>query len=126
MSAFRCVVDGVTDLRRTWRLEVTTLRGNLARETHRAAKAGVRAAKDTHPYTDRTGQLTGTATVEMLTVNGEATALMQWPMTYASFVNLGTRRARPYPFTPHAERTTESLLEQRARFHVTSLIVAFL
>lgn len=56
-------------------------------------------AKRNHPYTDRTGNLTssiqpGTIVVTNKNVEAEIAARMK----YASFVEGGTSRARPFPF----------------------------
>ena len=74
-----------------------------------AAKGGVDAAKNYHPYTDRTGELTGNAHAEPDLAHGGG--MMVWPEPYAGFVDEGTSRARPYPFTPLAEQVAERDLE---------------
>lgn len=80
--------------------------------THAAAE-GVREAQGNHPYTDRTYRLTGTA-YPTNTYGGDLfpEAEMVWPAEYAGYVDEGTTRARPYPFTPQAVRRADEVLEQ--------------
>ena len=66
----------------------------------------VNDARMTHPYTDRTTNLTksiqaGVVTLDDDTVSAEVKAEAE----YASFVEMGTSRSKPYPFlTPAIER----------------------
>ncbi len=59
-------------------------------------------AKANHPYTDRTGNLTksvmpGRITIENTSITAEVRAGDKFA-EYASYVELGTSRSRPYPF----------------------------
>lgn len=90
---------------------VTDLVRDLDRAAMDAARDGVQAAQQDHPYTDRTQQLTNTAHPAHSTTFGEAD--MVWDMEYASFVDKGTRRADPYPFTPIARKAAAASLERR-------------
>ena len=59
----------------------------------------VNEAKQNHPYRDRTGNLTqsiqpGPVTADEKSVEGVVEARME----YASYVEFGTSRARPYPY----------------------------
>ena len=89
------------------------LREDLQRAGVDAAQGGVDAAKAHHPYTDRTHDLTETSHVEPIH-DAKGGALMVWPQEYAGFVDEGTSRARPYPFTPLAEQVAERDLEHLA------------
>lgn len=78
-----------------------------------AADEGVREAQTNHPYTDRTYRLTGTARATL--AGGprlEPEAEMMWPAPYAGFVDEGTTRSRPYPFTPQATGRAEAALDR--------------
>ncbi len=73
-------------------------------------------AKATHPYTDRTGQLTnsiqpGRVQISDKRVEGEIRA----DKSYASFVELGTSRSRPYPFLHPALTANRDAFLQRIR-----------
>lgn len=76
-----------------------------------AARAGVWAAQQDHPYTDRTQNLTNTAE-PVPGPAGRGEAEMVWVMPYAGFVDEGTSHARPYPFTPIARRAAGRALER--------------
>lgn len=80
-----------------------------------AAQEGVDAAKNFHPYEDHTPDdgLTDSAHVEKNHATGGG--IMTWPVTYADFVDRGTSRANPYPFTPLAEQVAERGLEYKTQ-----------
>lgn len=59
------------------------------------AKEAVERMKADHPYTDRTGDLTDTIMWEPIPGGGVYIVALQ---DYASFVELGTDRAKAYPF----------------------------
>jgi hypothetical protein len=80
----------------------------------KAAKDGVAAAQEKHPYTDRTGNLTDTAHARIANM-GDHDAEMRWPMHYAGYVDEGTSRNRPYPFTPRAIRVCDRSLKKYVR-----------
>lgn len=75
-----------------------------------AAVAGVEAAQADHPYTDRTYQLSGSAHAEPRSGVRSPGAVMIWPADYASYVNNGTERSKPYPFVPRAMEAAEAAL----------------
>lgn len=87
-------IEGLAELQAQWAREIGTLEKDLKGAAVLAAHEGVDAAKRTHPYTDRTYQLTDTARVEPR----QDGAAMVWPKKYASFVDKGTSRAKAYPF----------------------------
>lgn len=70
-------------------------------------------ARSTHPYTDRTGDLTDS--IEALDTNREGDFVRGYVvagMGYASYVEEGTSRNRPYPYLrPAAERLDGALSE---------------
>lgn len=76
-----------------------------------AADAGIEEAQANHPYTDRTRNLTGSAHVEPADDGGPG-ADMVWPAEYADYVDKGTERSRPYPFTPQAEDRAQASLDR--------------
>ena len=80
------------------------------RAAHNAGDEGVKAEQADHPYTDRTYNLSGSAHVEA-TDDGEPGVDMVWPANYASYVNSGTERSRPYPFVPIAEDRAKQVLD---------------
>jgi hypothetical protein len=88
-----------------------TLERELADASFDAAADGIDEAQANHSYTDRTFQLTERA-VPRRTAGGEAQ--MVWGKTYASFVDTGTSRAKPYPFTPQSTKRAQASLERRA------------
>lgn len=98
--------------------EVDSALRDLAEDLHRAgvraAEDGVALAKASHPYQDHTPTdgLTDSARAEEDTVTGGG--IMIWPAEYASFVDKGTSRARPYPFTPKAEKLAAVMLNAGA------------
>lgn len=85
-----------------------------------AAREGVRAAQQDHPYTDRTMDLTQTAKAERGRP-GSGEAVMVWEMPYAGFVDEGTSRAKPYPFTPIARREAARVMPRYVAEAVTAL-----
>ncbi len=92
-----------------------------------ASAAGIEEARANHPYTDRTGHLSGigdgggdTNSHAEQTPDGEAE--MVWPVPYAGFVDNGTIRSRPYPFTPQARQRAEAELQRKTE-HVVQNVV---
>src|SRR5690242_15341349 len=84
------------------------LRSDLHRAGIDAAKSGIELARASHPYTDRTGELTGNAHVEEDHATGGG--IMVWAEEYAGYVDEGTSRARAYPFTPKAKKLAGVML----------------
>lgn len=59
----------------------------------------VNSARSNHPYKDRTGNLTNSIQPGNVEVSEEGiTAYVEARMSYASFVEFGTSRAKAYPF----------------------------
>lgn len=87
--------------------------GALAVERCATQVAGYARAE--HPYTDRTGALTASleplpATGSLLdgTLEGAVVAGRE----YASYIEEGTTRARPYPYLEPAARASEPVFEE--------------
>ncbi len=79
------------------------------------AQGAAQHARAEHPYTDRTGNLT--ASIEALparAVGDRVEGGVVAGMDYASYVDEGTSRARPYPYMEPAARATESYAEEIA------------
>lgn len=103
--------DILADLRIAWGSAYYDLQDELADASFIAAGVGVAEAQAKHPYTDRTGNLTGTATPADTIDQGERGALMAWPMPYGTYVDEGTTRSKAYPFTPVAADAAETSLQ---------------
>lgn len=74
----------------------------------------VNDAKNDHPYVDRTGNLTNSIQPgEIEITDDEVTAYVEANMEYATFVEFGTSRAKPYPFL------TPAMLRQAGNFRDT-------
>jgi hypothetical protein len=112
MPSFKVEVEGFPELVERWKGEIAHLEGELQVASWQAASDGVSAERRDHPYTDRTYDLTNTATPES-DENGEAD--MVWPQEYASFVDEGTSRSAAYPFTPLAKDAAAKSIEAGAR-----------
>lgn len=85
-------------------IEDLTIQADATSEA--AADAGIEAEQTNHPYQDRTYNLSGSAHVEIANDGAD----MVWPAEYASYVNDGTERAKPYPFVPIASDAAEAML----------------
>ncbi len=109
MPEMRVEID-VSELERIGRAAVDALDHDLQQAGIKAARDGVALARASHPYEDRTGDLTGEAHVEEDHVLGGG--LMTWPVDYASYVDRGTSRARAYPFTPKAKKLAAVMLNE--------------
>lgn len=109
MPEMFCDID-VSGLERAAREAEAGLAHDLHRAGVEAAQHGVALAKASHPYTDRTGALTGEAHVEEEHTTGGG--LMTWPVDYASYVDKGTSRARAFPFTKRAEKLAAVMLNE--------------
>lgn len=101
-------IEGLDELIADWHRECATLDTNLGRGAMKAAGEGVAEAKANHPYTDRTGDLTASSHVNPKSGDD---AEMVWPMGYAGYVDEGTTRSKPYPYTPGAVVKATSELE---------------
>lgn len=100
----------VSHLERVLHDAEATLADDLQRAGVKAAKDGVALARASHPYEDRTGNLTNNAHVEEDHAIGGG--LMTWPEDYASYVDEGTSRARAFPFTPRARKLAAVMLNE--------------
>lgn len=77
-----------------------------------AAEEGARFSRQSHPYQDHTYHLTDTTNGRLLTFDARsATAVIEWPMPYASYVDKGTSRARAYPFVDETAAYAQHVLE---------------
>jgi len=124
MIDFKIEVEGYEELFNRWRSETDALKRDLHRATISAAERGIEEAQRNHPYTDRTTNLSELASGED-NATGEAGSEMVWPMEYASFVDRGTRRNRPYPFTPQATKAATEELQARAQDAINAFIERF-
>lgn len=123
----------------TIRQKIAEFRLDLREAALEAARAGIEEARRNHPYQDRTGVLSGyqgtdspeyrgpstgkqsaTAAYQVRDA-GEEAAEMVWPAFYASFVDKGTGKSRPYPFTPQAERVAEETLKKNVERSIEKL-----
>jgi hypothetical protein len=88
----------------------------LARGVRRAVEDGIDEARRTHRYVDRTGNLTqsldGRVTeVGPLHAEGEMVA----ETDYASYVEKGTRFARPHPYMAQARTKAKRVLQEEVQ-----------
>ncbi len=119
---FTCEIEGIDELVREHHAACDDLDRDLRDASLAAAAAGVKQAQEQHPYTDRTYQLTETAHAEpSKDTSGEDSAEMVWSKEYASYVDKGTGRSAPYPFTPQARERAASSLDRGAEQAVKKL-----
>ncbi len=118
-------IEGLDELRQHVERAVESLEADVREAALLAARDGIVAAQATHPYQDHREKgksysgggaigLTDTAHAEQRRVGslrGGVEAEMVWPAPYAGFVNDGTSRSAPYPFTPIAVRHADYALE---------------
>lgn len=124
MIEFPVEIEGLEALRGHVTHAVSQLEADLRAAALESAAAGVKAAQDDHPYQDWRDPkksyrwrgalgLTDTSHAEQPRAGNLRTgfyAEMVWPADYAGFVNDGTSRSRPYPFTPIARERAEYAL----------------
>lgn len=106
-------------LQHAWSAARRELEDDLDHVGIEAAQGGVDAATANHPYEDQTGDLTGHAHVEPDPRGG---GIMVWPDDYASYVDEGTSRSNPYPFTPLALQVADRDLEEGAKHALARFI----
>ena len=111
------VWEGLDALKAAFRRADDELRLELREVSLNAAAEGIRAARSEHPYTDRTYHLSGEGDGgsdenSHAEQRRDGIAEMVWPVEYASFVDEGTNRSRPYPFTPQAHARAEQILQE--------------
>jgi hypothetical protein len=89
----------------------------LARGVLRAVEEGIDEARRTHRYVDRTGDLTASLDGHLTEAGpSHAEGEMVATMDYASYVEEGTRSARPHPYMAQAQHKAERVLgEEIAR-----------
>jgi len=97
-----------------WEHEVdAVLMPNLAEAVKATSEAGAHEAQANHPYTDRTRDLTKSIHAEPARISGRnVDGAIVADEYYASFVNNGTSRSKPYPFMPIAERKANDVIEE--------------
>lgn len=93
------MIEGMDDLLKNLSDYPKKVVGALAQAAEISQALVVADARQNHPYTDRTENLTnsiqaGRILITELSVEAEVVALMD----YASFVEMGTSRARAFPF----------------------------
>lgn len=108
-------LEGLDEFERELGAAMHELREDLAQASLAAADAGVSEMQANHPYTDRTYQLSGGMHAAAVDGSDGREAEMRTQAEYASFVDKGTSRNRPYPFTPNGEAAAEKELEQLAK-----------
>jgi hypothetical protein len=114
--------EGIDELRAACDTAHERLVTGLRSASLAAAAAGIEEARSNHPYTDRTYSLSGDAHAEQVEEEGALEAEMVWPVRYAGFVDEGTARNKPYPFTPQACRVAETTLEQETNSAVDTAL----
>lgn len=78
-----------------------------------AVEEGAASARQNHPYTDRSGDLTEGTQGRLETFDRDsATGVLESKQYYASFVDGGTSRSKAYPFMGPAYIKTEQVLER--------------
>lgn len=77
----------------------------------------VNDARANHPYTDRTQNLTNSIQAGLVRVTEEGVeAYVEARMEYASYVEFGTSRSKPYPFlTPAMLRESPNYIKTAAK-----------
>jgi hypothetical protein len=95
---------------------VHDLEDDLARGSLDAADYGVSTMQESHPYQDRTYNLSGSMHVVPATdADGKREAELQVDAEYASYVDQGTSRSRAYPFMALGEHAAEEALQTNAQ-----------
>jgi hypothetical protein len=117
-------IAGLEQFKARVRIAYSELEANLRAAALESAAAGVKAAQESHPYQDHREPgksyqtrgaigLTDTSRAEQPAAGSLSRgfeAFMRWPAPYAGYVDKGTSRSAPYPFTPTAERQAEYAL----------------
>lgn len=110
-------IEGIDTLKREWSSACDAFDNGAEKASKNAAEAGVDEIKQSHPYTDRTGDLTDDAHVVPGTDDGKRIAEMEWPEDYASYVD----RKEQFNFTERAERVATGALERGTEHEVDKL-----
>lgn len=106
--AAKAHVEGLGDFAEAWARAEAELTIDLAACADGAAQAGIEAYQANHPYTDRTGLLSGIGQDGPYHRPGrrsrwQSTTVIEFEAPYANIVNDGSKTARPYPFVPIIE-----------------------
>lgn len=114
---FTASVEGLEEMLDDWDGAVEALEEILGEAVLAGAEKGAEEARESHPYADRSGNLTrSTRAVPGSSSGGEAEAYITAEASYASFVEQGTARqaARPFlePVQPVAEAEVMRAIEQ--------------
>jgi hypothetical protein len=109
-------VEGLDALKDRWSAVVHDLEDDLARGSLDAADYGVSTMQESHPYQDRTYNLSGSMHVVPATDGeGKREAELRVDAEYASFVDQGTSRNRAYPFMSLGEHAAAEALQTNAQ-----------
>lgn len=105
--------EGMETFEGDWATAFDYLVQDIEHAAQEAAEAAIDEMQRNHPYTDRTGQLTG----GMYVRDGQRTRLrctkfVEFIAPYAKFVNDGTVRSRPYPFLPQGVEAAQKRLDE--------------
>lgn len=114
---FAVTLEGAEELERAWNDATAHLDQNAQFVALYAAEGAVQAMQKRHPYTDRTGTLSGTMHAERegdTVLDGDRAHVAQAvvPADYASYVNNGTSRSRAFPFLPRGEQAAQRIGER--------------
>lgn len=104
-------IEGIEDVTRALLAAKGTVGDVIALGVREAIYEGAQEAKATHRYTDRTGNLTASirAVPGVYARTGSDGDIVA-TMPYASYVENGTYRSRPYPFMAQAYQRAERVL----------------
>lgn len=122
----KVTVEGLAELKAKIRSDVHAFEADLRGAALDAAGAGITAAQEDHPYQDHREPgksfewkgmigLTDTSHAEQPRIGSQSQGFeadMVWPADYARFVNDGTSRSKPYPFTPIAVEAAKKKLDE--------------
>jgi len=108
---FDVTIEGLDELIAAAHAADSKLRDDVAMATQAAASDGVKAEQGSHPYTDRTYQLTETArATKPESVSDGVQSEMVWRKFYASFVT--TVSGGRFDYRPVAERAARASLKK--------------
>jgi hypothetical protein len=112
MSSFHVTVD-TSGLVREWGEACGEIAEDLAHAVKTAVDAGAKHSQHDHHYQDHTYHLTDTTEGKLESHDRDgAVGVIVWPTDYASYVDKGTSRSRPYPFADKAEKVADEVLER--------------
>ncbi len=147
---FTIEIDGLEELESEWRQLLSDVDDACKASVTKAAVDGASLARSNHPYTNRTGKLEEKTTGEYVgtkqppvpreaslggilgasTVANDSGYQSHWARIraarfYASFVENGTVRSRPYPFMGQAYIKAEAVLYSELHSLVEKACAAF-